>query len=483
MEASRDVEMKDVMSVRETGLPGPTSVRENLALTRRLFADPAPVLDECVERYGPTFAFGLGPLETVFVGDVHHMDTVFSQPNESYRWGHFLNLLGFIVGPTSMIVSDGDEHRHRRSAVQPALARRQLDGWVPMIVAETDRMITELVEPQLRDASVVDLYPLGKDLVMGITVKAFFGNGLQDRLDELISVFDEAQAYLELPALQQFPHRLPRTRRARVRDGRRRFDELVDEEIARRGQRRSAGEPAGAATDLLDSLIEADRGLTTEEIHDQVNTLIGAGYNTTAATIAWTLVRALNTGGVWAALRAEANEVLGDPDDRSRPGEIGPEQFRQLTYAAAVVHESLRLHPAGLVGPRQAATDIALDDMTIRNRAMVMWSPYISGRLAEVWPDPLQFDPDRYRGVDQHQKKLMDMAWTPFGRGPRRCIGFALAQMEVTLIVARIAQRLDLELVDPTTPKPYGLIVNRPTGGVPVRTAAGEAITAIKADL
>lgn len=457
------------MTVRRSGLPGPTSIRENLVLTRRLFADPAPVLDECVARYGPTFSFGFGPFETVFVGDPHHMDTVFSQPNESYRWGHFLNFLGFVVGPTSMIVSDGEEHRRRRSAVQPALARRQLDGWIPMIVAETDRMIDDRLQSLLNGADPVDLYPLGKDLVMGITVKAFFGNGMQDRIHELLSVFDEAQAYLELPALQQIPHRLPRTRRARVRAGRRRFDQLVDDEIARRRRKFQSDQPANTPTDLLDAFVETDSGLTTEEIHDQVNTLIGAGYNTTAATIAWTLVRALNTDGIWSALRAEANNVFGDADGSRRAGAIGPEQFRQLTYASAVVHESLRLHPAGLVGPRQAATDIELDGMTIRNRAMVMWSPYISGRLEETWPDPLQFDPDRYSAVDEDHKKLMDLAWTPFGRGPRRCIGFALAQMEVTLIVARMAQRLDLELLDRTTPKPYGLIVNRPTGGVPVR--------------
>jgi cytochrome P450 len=460
---------KAAVTVRGSGLPGPTSLRENLALTRRLFADPAPVLDECVARYGPTFSFGFGPFETVFVGNPHDMDTVFSQPNESYRWGHFLNLLGFVVGPTSMIVSDGEEHRRRRSAAQPALARRQLDGWIPMIVAETDRMIDERLQPLLNGPAPVDLYPLGKDLVMGITVKAFFGNGLQDRLGELTSVFDEAQAYLELPAVRQIPHRFPHTRRARVRDGRRRFDQLVDAEILRRRRTLQSVQPVSPPTDLLDAFVDTDSGLTTEEIHDQVNTLIGAGYNTTAATIAWTLVRALNTAGVWSAVRAEANHVLGTADGSRNAHGVGPEQFRQLTYASAVVHESLRLHPAGLVGPRQAATDIELDGMTVRNRAMVMWSPYISGRLEEIWPDPLRFDPDRYNAVDEDHKKLMDMAWTPFGRGPRRCIGFALAQMEVTLILARMAQRLDLELLDRTTPKPYGLIVNRPTGGVPVR--------------
>lgn len=86
-----------------------------------------------------------------------------------------------------------------------------------------------------------------------------------------------------------------------------------------------------------------------------------------------------------------------------------------------------------------------------------------------MWPDPLRFDPGRSSGADEEQRKLMEMAWAPFGRGPRRCIGFALAQMEVTLILARMSQRLDLELAVDGIPKPYGLIVNRPAGGVLVR--------------
>ena len=63
----------------------------------------------------------------------------------------------------------------------------------------------------------------------------------------------------------------------------------------------------------------------------------------------------------------------------------------------------------------------------------------------------------------------MDAAWVPFGRGPRRCIGFALAQMELTLILARLAMRVDLHAVNPNTPSPQGMVVNRPRGGVPVR--------------
>ena len=203
--------------------------------------------------------------------------------------------------------------------------------------------------------------------------------------------------------------------------------------------------------------------MTTREIHDQVNTLIGAGYNTTAATLAWMVQRALTTPGVWSRLASEASEAFGrlDPPDG--------EALRALHYAAAVVHEALRLHPAGSFAPRQAVTDVTVGDHVVPKKAMVMWSPYLAGRSVDAWGDPLEFRPERHLNPRPESIAQMQAAWVPFGRGPRRCIGFGLAQMELTLILARLALRLDLQAVNQDTPDPHGVVVNRPRGGVPVR--------------
>ncbi len=450
-------------------LPGPKGFRENLRLTRAMFQDPVPVLDECARRYGATFGLGAGPVRMVVVGEPRHLSALSAQPNSSFRWGHWANVLGFIVGPTSLIVSDGDEHHRRRAAVQPAFARRRLDGWVPMIVSETDRMIDVHLHPALAGGGSVDVYPLGKDLVLAITVKAFFGNGLEDRTTEIGEIFEELQAYLELPALRQIPHRLPFTRRARVRATRLSFDRIVDQEIARR-RSAAAGSPHGApgeTGDLLDVFVDGSARLSGEEIHDQVNSLIGAGYNTTAATLAWTVQRALATPGVWAQLRSEADLVFGPVDQRPK----GSGTIQDLTYAAAVVHESLRLHPAGAIAPRQAITDVPIGDHLIRKGSLILWSPYLSGRDPDTWDQPLEFRPERHLDPAPDTVAAMDAAWVPFGKGPRRCIGFALAQMELTLILARLAQRLDVNLVRSEIPPPQGMVVNRPRGGVPVYAA------------
>src|SRR5262245_27975399 len=103
------------------------------------------------------------------------------------------------------------------------------------------------------------------------------------RTAEIGELFQRPQAYLESPALQQFPHRLPYTRRARVREDRRRLDAIIDEEIAHR-----SAHPTGDPYDVLEALVD-DGTLTDAEIRDQVVTLIGAGYDTTSASLAWML--------------------------------------------------------------------------------------------------------------------------------------------------------------------------------------------------
>jgi len=129
------------------------------------------------------------------------------------------------------------------------------------------------------------------------------------------------------------------------------------------------------------------------------------------------------------------------------------------------VHETLRLHPAGLFATREAARDISIGGFRTRRGTLIVWSPYLAGRDEDSWTDPMRFNPDRFRDLDASQQAQADQAWVPFGRGPHMCLGFGLAQMELTLAIARLAQRLNVTAISAEIPRPVGLVVNRPTGG------------------
>lgn len=443
-------------------LPGPRGLAQ-LDPLRRLFIDPQPVLDEVRAAYGPVVGLGAGPARMAIVGDPAHLEELFATSTDSFRWGHKFNVLGFVTGATSMIVSDGPDHRRRRSAVQAAFSRRRLNGWIPMIVEQADRAIDGVARRVGDRADTVDLYPVGRRLVLEVVIRSMFGPGLVARADEIGALFERPQAYLESPAVRQIPHRLPRTRRAAVRSDRRALDAIVDAEIA--AVRRSPGDPR---PDVLASLVLGGT-LSDAEIRDQVVTLIGAGFDTTAASLAWMLWCAASEPGVWQRLRAEADDVMGDVEQVDEAG------LRRLEFADAVMHETLRLHPAGVVSPRETVVDVRIGDHVLRAGTLVLWSAHLAGRDPVAWSEPLRFDPDRWQAVDDERRAVQRAAWVPFGRGARNCIGFALAQMELTLVIARLARRLDVTTGGAPIPRPVGMVVNRPTGGAPLRVAVRRA--------
>ncbi len=438
-------------------LPKPP-LGEQVRLLRRLFADPQPVLDELRSRYGPIVGLGAGPVAMAVVGGPSEVRELLAMPTSSFRWGHKFNALGFVVGAGSMIVSDGEDHQRRRSSVRSAFSRRRLNGWVPMILERTDRAVDELRASLDGDTREVELFAVGRSLVLGIVVRALFGERLVERTTEIGDLFQGAQDYLEAPAIRQVPHPFPFTARSRVRADRNALDELIDAEIADR-----RAHPTGDPLDVIEALV-VDGTLSDAEIRDQVVTLMGAGYDTTAASLAWMLWCCALEPHVWDRLAEEAASVIGDD-----AGTADHTTLAELALADRVMRETTRLHPAGVISPREAVDDVVVGGHRIPAGTLVLWSAHLVGRDPDTWADPLRFDPDRFHDLTPAQQELAELGWVPFGRGPRNCIGFALAQMELTLIIARLAQRLEIEPTMPTAPPPVGMVVNRPSGGVPMR--------------
>ncbi len=450
-----------VSVTRAAPLPGPRGVAQ-IGFLRRILRDPQPVLDDLCAEYGQLCGLGAGPMRVAIVGAPSMLDELFAMPNDSFRWGHKFNVLGFVVGPGSMIVSDGLDHKRRRSSVQTAFAIRRLHAWVPTIVERTDAAVNRLGAELEDQTETVNLYPVGRRIVLEIVVLALFGERLAARAQEIGELFQRPQDYLESSAIRQFPHPIPFTTRARVRADRQALDAILDTEIAHR-----RAHPDSDAADTIGCLVH-DAKMSDSEIRDQMVTLIGAGYDTTSASLAWMLWCSALEPSVWVRLRDEADRVFGPV---GAGGVVDHSLLGQLEFADRVVRETLRLHPAGVVSPREAAVDVTIGGHTIKKGTLILWSAHLAGRDPNSWTDPLRFDPDRFLDLTPEQKVVADHAWVPFGRGARNCIGFALAHMELTLMISRLAQRLDVTPLASEAPKPVGMVVNRPTGGVPMQVS------------
>jgi len=291
-------------------------------------------------------------------------------------------------------------------------------------------------------------------------VRALFGEHLGAEADRFGELLEPGLRYVQTMPQQRFEHDLRINPYARVQRRNRAADELVLAEVARR---RAAGVDADAHPDVLTALLAGVEGesLTDAELLDQVRSLMAAGFDTTAGAAAWLVLELGRNPEVLAALRAEVDEVLA-----GRAPTI--DDLRALPRCLGAVQEVLRLWPPGPAAPRRSIAATTLHGREIPAGRLVLYSAYVTGRMPELWPDPLRFDPRRW---GPGAPEPVPYSFVPFGGGYRRCIGFALATLELQVLAVRLAQQLDWRFTGGRV-RPTGIATLTPKGGVPIEITA-----------
>jgi cytochrome P450 len=436
-------------------LPGPSLVGQ-LRYVRALAAHAYLVLPELYRRYGPVCEVGRpGPFRYVLLFGAEANELLLSGNPGNFLWRDATAPLIPVDGDTALVVSDGDDHRRRRRLVQPAFARKRIEGYLPITVDE----VTATVD-RWRPGDVVDVHGELRASVRRIVIRALFGDRLQARADELGDHLQVALDYVNRPPVLRFDHDLPGTAYRRAMAARRRADEIVFAEIAERRARPDGG------GDVLTALLDAQNGehgehgegFTDQEVRDQVISLIAAGYDTASAGVAWAVHALYSRPDVLDAARAEVAEVAGDDP-------LTADHLAGMPYLGAVVSESLRLWPPGPISGRRAIDDFELAGHRVPGGSLVLYSPYLTHRLPELWPEPERFLPERWIPGSPAHREPVPYSYLPFGGGYRRCIGFALATMETAAMLAELVRRVDLR-PHARQLEPTGLVTMAPRGGV-----------------
>jgi cytochrome P450 len=191
-------------------------------------------------------------------------------------------------------------------------------------------------------------------------------------------------------------------------------------------------------------------------LRDQIITIFLAGYETVANAVTWTWYLLSQNPEAEARMHAEVDAVLA-----SREATVG--DVPQLKYTEMVMAESLRLYPPAWAMGRKALHDFELGPYLLPAGTTVLMAQWIAHRDATYFPDPLRFDPERFRPDAPPRPKF---TYFPFGAGPRQCIGESFAWMEGVLILATISQKWRLRLVPGHRVKPQPLITLRPKYGM-----------------
>ena len=209
------------------------------------------------------------------------------------------------------------------------------------------------------------------------------------------------------------------------------IDALLYAQIARRRQQGGAGRE-----DILSLLVEAcdedGRPMSDEELRDEMMTMLVAGHETTATSLAWTFHCILRRPEVMDKLRAELRAVVGS-------GPVEPQHIAKLDYLDATIKESQRVYPILPLVGRLLHEPLQIGGQDLPTGVVVAPCIYLTHHNPDIWPDPDTFDPDRFLG-----KRVSPYDFFPFGGGIRHCIGAAFALYEMKIVLTQVLSRASL---------------------------------------
>jgi cytochrome P450 len=378
------------------------------------------------ERHGDVFTLRLpGETPLVMVGDPELARQVFSAPDEvlSAAEGN-RPVLSPLLGEHSLFLLDGERHMSHRRLLLPPFHGRRLERQATAMRA-------------MAEASL-DAWPVGEEVAVLPRMRAL---ALDVVMGAVFGVDDEPQhrAMRDVLLGLRLPMNARDGARPQYRRAVRHAETVVGEAVARRRADSCLGERDDVLSLLLEARTEGGARLSDIEVRDEAITLVVAGMETTATSLAWALERL-------ARAPASLARAVEDAED-------GP-------YIEAVVYETLRMRPVVPMATRLVMQPFALGEYLIPAGARVSPNAFLIHYRPDLYPEPTTFRPERFL-----ERQPGTYTWIPFGGGVRRCIGGSFALMEIRIVLSALLSRMTLRALNPEPER----VRNRAIVSVPAR--------------
>ena len=369
------------------------------------------------DRYGSAFTVQL-PIfgQAVVISDPAEVKQLFTTPYEIAD-NHEMNL-GRVLGPGSFFALEGEAHRRQRKLLVPPFHGRRLKVYESMIEAEAVREMASW--PNGREFATLESW---MRITLNAILRAVFGaEGAE--FEELRTLLPKAvklgsQLAIIPISKQAFGRFGPWARFYRYRA---QYDAIVDRLIDRAERDPNFDDRDDVLALMLQARYDDGTKMTRGEIADQLLTLLTAGHETTATTLAWTVERLRRNPHVLRRLVDEGDE--------------GGSQLREATIV-----EVQRVRPViDATGRQVKAEQMQLGRWTLPKGQIVIVSISLMHDNEELFPNARAFDPDRVLGAPP-----ATYSWIPFGGGARRCIGAAFANMELNVVLRTLLRDFELE--------------------------------------
>ncbi|MDX6609218.1 MAG: cytochrome family [Solirubrobacterales bacterium] len=425
MEAATTTAPGPAARVPERRLP-PSPLLPKVVQTAIWSRQARRLLYACQDRYGDIFTIRIAYEGTwVMLADPAAIKQVFTGDPKVFHAGEGNQILAPVLGKNSVLVLDEKPHMSQRKLLLPPFHGARMQGY--------ERTMSEIAEREIEGwptGTPYKLRPRMQAMTLEIILQTVFGVRGGERIGALRAALREfldltTNPQLLLPLLLVGPNRARKFGPFRRRIER--VDELIYREIA---ERRRAGDLT-ERDDVLSMMIGATHEdvspMSDEEMRDELVTLLVAGHETTATSLAWAVERLTRNPEKLERLRAEVLE--------------GREE-----YLTATIQETLRLRPVISIVLRKLTESVEIGGYELPAGVSVAPCIYLVHRNPEIYPEPERFLPERFL-----ENPPGTYSWIPFGGGVRRCLGASFAQFEMAVVLKELIKRHQIR---PANPRP-----------------------------
>lgn len=415
--------------------------------------NPLVFFEQLARDYGDIVSFRLGSERAVFVNDPGVIRDILLTNYTNFTKSRGLQRAKKLLGE-GLLTSEQPAHLRARRLLQPAFHRDRVAGYGAVMVEYAER-----AQSRWASGREIDVSKEMARLTLDIVGKTLFDADVDSQAEAVgRALADVMESYwVALLPLSDLFDALPLPTVRRSRAARARLDAIIYDLIARR---RSDERDRG---DVLSMLLMAREegsnatGFNDVQVRDEVMTLFLAGHETTANALSWTWYLLSHHAEVEARLHDELREVLGGRLPRAS-------DVPSLPFTESVIAEAMRLYPPAWLIGRRAIAAFDAGGFVVPAGALVFMSPYVLQRDARYFQEADRFHPDRW--TPSFKAAMPKFAYFPFGGGPRQCIGESFARMELSLVVATLAQgwRFRMTTAGPVVPRP--LVTLRPMHGM-----------------
>jgi cytochrome P450 len=362
-----------------------------------------------------------------FVNDPADVRQILVKRHAQFNKGPGFERVKMLLG-NGLIVSDGDIWRRSRTMIQPAFSRQKVHALTD-VMRDCALTLEKRWSAVIAAGGTINITEETNRFALDLIVISTFG--------------EDARPWIESEGSNPFEFLSRDSARdlsvvMRVREVRLMLLELIKTRRSREGEQHF---------DFMSMYLSArdknGQAFSDNELLDELITLVVAGFETSANTLNWAWYLLAKHPDVEQRLIEEAQEFLPNA------AAVSHESAASMVYTQQVLEETLRLYPPVWLFTRRSNDEDEIGDYDVPTGTDIYLSPYLLHRTDRFWPDPDQFNPDRFAASDKPKK---DRPYFPFSLGPRRCLGEYFSFLEMKVHLGLLLPRFRMSLVDSEDP-------------------------------